>query len=90
MYDRVINDVYVRIGKGKKWHRVYETHLPSENPVLAPYGRSFLCPCGNAASDLFRDDDGEFYRAPASNRRAGAGRYLQSLRAIRREARQAR
>jgi hypothetical protein len=64
MYDRVINDVYVRIGKGKKWHRVYETHLPSENPVLAPYGRSFLCPCGNAASDLFQDDDGEFYRLP--------------------------
>ena len=46
MYDRVINDVYVRIGNGKKWHRVYETHLPSENPVLAPYGRGFLCPCG--------------------------------------------
>jgi len=57
-YDRVINDVYVRIGNGKKWHRVYETALPSENPVLAPSGRSFLCPCGNVGSDLFQDKDG--------------------------------
>lgn len=63
-YDRVINDVYVRIGNGKKWHRVYETALPSENPVVAPYGRSFLCPCGNVASDLFLDDKGEFYPLP--------------------------
>jgi len=64
MYDRVINDVYVRIGNGKTWRRVYETHLSSENPVLAPYGRSFLCPCGNVASDLFRDVDGAFYPLP--------------------------
>ena len=63
-YDRVINDVYVRIGNGKKWHRVYETALPSENPVVAPYGRSFLCPCGNVASDYFLDENGEFYRLP--------------------------
>ncbi len=64
MYDRVINDVYVRIGNGKKWHRVYETHLPNENPVLAPFGRGFLCPCGNVASDLLKDDNGAFYPLP--------------------------
>jgi hypothetical protein len=63
-YDRVINDVYVRIGNGKKWHRVYETHQPSDNPAVAPYGRSFLCPCGDVASDFFRDKNGELYPLP--------------------------
>jgi hypothetical protein len=63
-YDRVINDVYARIGNGKKWHRIYETHAPSPHPTLAPYGRSFLFPCGNVGSDLFRDEKGEFYRLP--------------------------
>jgi hypothetical protein len=63
-YDRVINDVYTRVGKGKRWHRIYETHAPNAHPVLAPYGRTFLLPCGNTGSDFERDDDGEFFGAP--------------------------
>ena len=63
-HDRVINDVYTRIGNGKKWHRIYETHTPSQNPVLAPYGRSFLFPCGNVGSDFDRDASGAFHRLP--------------------------
>lgn len=63
-YDRVINDVYTRTQKGKKWHRIYETHRPSQEPSLAPYGRSFLFPCGNVGSDFERDDNGDLYRPP--------------------------
>jgi hypothetical protein len=63
-FDRVINDVYTKTRNGKKWHRIYETHRPSQEPYLAPYGRSLLFPCGNAGSDFDRDDKGEFYAPP--------------------------
>jgi len=62
--DRVINDVYTRRPHGKKWHRVYDTHGPSELPAIAPYGRSFAFPCGDVGHDFEPDGDGVFQPAP--------------------------
>ncbi len=63
-YDRPINDVYTRVGKGKKWHRVYEIHAPNPHAALVHNGRSFLLPCGNVGFEFERDDDGALYPAP--------------------------
>jgi hypothetical protein len=63
-YDRVMNDVYTRTPKGKKWHRIYETHAPSDHPAIAPHGRSFLFPCGNVGFEFEKDDHGALYAPP--------------------------
>jgi hypothetical protein len=53
--NRVINDVYGRTRKGKKWHRVYEVDYlfaDSEHQRLAAHGRSMTFACGDGMHDF--------------------------------------
>jgi hypothetical protein len=53
--NRVINDVYARTRKGKKWHRVYEVDYlfaDSDNPGLRRLGRSYTFACGDGISEI--------------------------------------
>jgi hypothetical protein len=60
---RVLNDVYARTPKGKKWHRIYEVGAV-RTPGLERFGRPYLFPCGQSASQFDRDDRGEFIETP--------------------------
>jgi hypothetical protein len=53
--NRVVNDVYARTRKGKKWHRVYEVdylYADSDKPRLAARGRGMVFACGDGIHDF--------------------------------------
>jgi hypothetical protein len=53
--NRVLNDVYARTRKGKKWHRVYEVgyrFADSDNPGLRRLGRWYTFACGDGISEI--------------------------------------
>jgi hypothetical protein len=53
--NRVLNDVYARTRKGRKWHRVYEVgylFADSDNPGLRRLGRWYTFACGDGISEI--------------------------------------
>jgi hypothetical protein len=64
--NRVINDVYARTLKGKKWHRIYEVgylFADSDQPRLAAHGRTFAFACGDGTFDFIEIENYEFVPA---------------------------
>ena len=57
--NRVVNDVYARTRKGKKWHRIYQVgylFADSDQEGLGRLGRWYTFACGDGISEVHRTE----------------------------------